>query len=151
MEFVTTADPPNDEPFRFVADKLSLPVWISGCDKRCTYFNKAWLDFTGRPIEREVGDGWADGVHADDLHDCLDTYNRAFDRREPFILEYRLRRNDGEYRTVVDTAAPLFDPNGSFAGYLGTCSDVTASRGTLKPSASWPTIGSAWRWSRASA
>ena len=118
----------RDELFQLVADSLPLLVWISGVDKRCTYFNKAWLDFTGRPIEREIGDGWADGVHAADLQHCLDTYVRAFDRREPFIMEYRLRRHDGEYRWVLDNAAPLFDPDGSFAGYIGTCFDVTEFR-----------------------
>jgi PAS domain S-box-containing protein len=114
--------------FRLVADSLPLLVWISGPDKRCTYFNKPWLDFTGRPFESEIGDGWTDGVHAADLAHCLNTYTRAFDRREPFMIEYRLRRDDGEYRWVLDNAAPLFDPDGSFAGYIGACFDVTEFR-----------------------
>ena len=118
----------SDGLFRLVADSLPLLVWISGCDKRCTYFNKPWLDFTGRPLEAEIGDGWADGVHAADLQHCLDTYVRAFDRRESLSMEYRLRRHDGEYRWVLDNAAPLFDPDGSFAGYIGACFDVTEFR-----------------------
>jgi PAS domain S-box-containing protein len=118
----------SDGPFRLVADRLPLLVWISGLDKRCTYFNKPWLDFTGRPLESEVGDGWADGVHAADLQQCLDTYARAFDHREPFMMEYRLRRHDGEYRWVLDNAVPLFDPDGAFAGYIGACFDVTEFR-----------------------
>ena len=118
----------RDELFQLVADSLPLLVWISGTDKRCTYFNKQWLDFTGRPLEAEIGDGWAEGVHAADLQHCLDTYVRAFDRREPFMMEYRLRRHDGEYRWVLDNAAPLFDADGSFAGYIGACFDVTEFR-----------------------
>ena len=118
----------SDELFRLTADRLPLLVWISGPDKRCTYFNKPWLDFTGRPLESEIGDGWAEGVHAADLQHCLDTYARAFDHREPFMMEYRLRRHDGEYRWVLDNAAPLFDPDGSFAGYIGACFDVTEFR-----------------------
>ena len=118
----------RDELFQLVADSLPLLVWIAGPDKRCTYFNKPWLDFTGRPLESEMGDGWADGVHAADRQHCVDTYVRAFDRREPFVMEYRLRRHDGEDRWVLHNAAPLFDPDGSFAGYIGTCFDVTESR-----------------------
>jgi PAS domain S-box-containing protein len=118
----------RDGLFRLVADSLPLLVWISGSDKRCTYFNKPWLDFTGRPLEAELGDGWADGVHVADLPQCLDTYTRAFDHREPFLMEYRLRRHDGEYRWVLDNAAPVFDPDGSFAGYIGACFDVTEFR-----------------------
>ena len=128
MSGATPSHRGSEDPFRLVADSLPLLVWISGSDKRCTYFNKPWLDFTGRPLESEIGDGWADGVHAADLQHCLDTYGRAFDHREPFIMEYRLRRHDGEYRWVVDNAAPLFDPAGSFAGYIGACFDVTEFR-----------------------
>ena len=118
----------RDEQLQLVADSVPLLVWISGTDKRCTYFNKHWLDFTGRPLETEIGDGWAEGVHADDLQECLRTYVGAFDRRDPFVMEYRLRRHDGEYRWVLDKGAPLFDADGSFAGYIGACFDVTDFR-----------------------
>jgi PAS domain S-box-containing protein len=117
-----------DESFRLVADSLPLLVWISGSDKRCTYLNKPWLDFTGRPLEAEIGDGWAEGIHPADLQQCLDAYVLAFDRRDSLRMEYRLRRHDGEYRWVLDNAAPLFDPGGSFAGYMGACLDVTEFR-----------------------
>jgi PAS domain S-box-containing protein len=128
MTFGTSSSRDGDGLVKTVADSLPLLVWVSGSDKRCTYFNKPWLDFTGRPLESEIGDGWADGVHAADLQQCVDTYVRAFDRREPFMMEYRLRRHDGEYRWVFDNAAPLFDPDGSFAGYIGACFDVTDFR-----------------------
>jgi PAS domain S-box-containing protein len=128
MSLGTPSPRESEGLFRLVADRLPLLVWISGSDKRCTYFNKPWLDFTGRSLESEIGDGWADGVHAADLQRCLETYSRAFDHREPFMMEYRLRRHDGEYRWVLDKAAPLFDPDGVFAGYIGACFDVTEFR-----------------------
>ena len=128
MSLRTPSHRDSDGLFRLVADSLPLLVWISGPDKRRTYFNKPWLDFTGRPLESEIGDGWADGVHAADLMHCLDRYSRAFDRREPSMMECRLRRHDGEYRLILDNATPLFDPDGSFAGYIGACVDVTDLR-----------------------
>jgi PAS domain S-box-containing protein len=128
MDTLTSSFRHSNELFRLVADRLPLLVWMSGADKRYTYLNRTWLDFTGRPLECEVGDGWAEGVHVGDRQHCLDTYSRAFDAREPFTVEYRLRRKDGEYRSVVNQAAPLFDPGGAFAGYFGTCVDVTEFR-----------------------
>jgi PAS domain S-box-containing protein len=98
---------------------------MSGLDKKCTFFNQGWLNFTGRPIDLELGDGWAEGVHAEDLQRCLDTFTRAFDRREQFRLEYRLRRYDGEYRWLLDIGVPRLNNEGSFVGYIGSCVDLT--------------------------
>jgi PAS domain S-box-containing protein len=98
---------------------------MSGWDKKCTFFNRGWLNFTGRPIDLELGDGWAEGVHAEDLQRCQDTYTQAFDRREQFRREYRLRRHDGEYRWILDIGVPRLDDEGSFVGYIGSCVDLT--------------------------
>jgi len=118
----------SEARFRLVADSASVMIWMSGTDKLCTSFNKPWLDFTGRSIDRELGNGWTDGVDPEDLQRCLDTYIQAFDRREAFRMEYRLRRHDGEYRWVLDTGVPRFNPERSFAGYIGSCIDVTEQR-----------------------
>jgi PAS domain S-box-containing protein len=118
----------SENRFRLMADTAPVMVWMSGPDKLCTYFNKPWLDFTGRPLEREVGHGWSEGVHADDLQRCLDTYVQAFDARQSFRMEYRLRRFDGEYRRVLDTGVPRFKSDGTFDGYIGSCLDITEEK-----------------------
>ena len=118
----------SEERFRLVANTAPVMIWVSGPDKLCTYFNKPWLDFTGRRLEDELGNGWADAVHPEDLGRCLDTYTQHFDRRRSFRMEYRLRRHDGEYRWVLDTGVPRFNADGSFAGYIGSCVDVTERR-----------------------
>jgi PAS domain S-box-containing protein len=115
----------SEERFRLAINTAPMMVWVSGCDKLCTYFNKAWLDFTGRPIEAELGNGWADGVHPEDLQQCVETYEWSFDERKDFRMEYRLLRHDGEYRWIIDIGVPRFSPDGVFAGYIGSCVDVT--------------------------
>lgn len=115
----------SEQRFRLVANTAPVMIWMSGADKLCNYFNQPWLAFTGRTLDEELGDGWAEGVHEEDLHRCLETYGTAFDRRESFEMEYRLRRQDGEYRWVFDLGVPRFNADRSFAGYIGSCLDVT--------------------------
>lgn len=117
--------------FRAIADAAPVMIWISGLDKSCTFFNQRWLEFTGRSMDHELGNGWADGVHSEDLDRCLATYTSAFDARRNFEMEYRLRRSDGEYRWVLDRGVPRFSPNGIFWGYIGSCTDVTELRQNL--------------------
>lgn len=115
----------SEERFRLVANTAPVMIWMSSTDKLCNYFNSRWLEFTGRALEEELGNGWTEGVHPEDLPCCLETYATAFGRREPFRMEYRLRRHDGEYRWIFDIGVPRFGPDDSFAGYIGSCMDIT--------------------------
>jgi PAS domain S-box-containing protein len=115
----------SEERFRTMADTAPVLIWISGPDKRCTYFNQRWLKFTGRTLEQELGDGWVAGVHPEDRQRCMDIYGSAFDARESFEMEYRLRRHDGEYRWIRDSGIPRGLPENELAGYVGSCIDIT--------------------------
>jgi PAS domain S-box-containing protein len=114
--------------FRGMADAAPVLIWVSDTTKGCTWFNKWWLEFTGRTMEQLIGNGWADDVHPDDLERCLHIYVTNFDVRRPFSMDYRLKRRDGEYRWVLDNGLPRFDPDGKFAGYIGSCVDITERR-----------------------
>jgi hypothetical protein len=114
--------------FRTMADAAPVLIWAAGADGGCTYFNRSWLDFTGRTLEQELGDGWAEGVHPEDRGRCVAAYRAAFDARAPFELEYRLRRADGAYRWILDRGAPRMLPDGGFAGYVGSAIDITDRR-----------------------
>jgi PAS domain S-box-containing protein len=100
-------------------------IWRANASAKCDYFNRRWLEFTGRSIEQEFGDGWAEGVHPDDRDRCFRTFIDAFERREPFEMEYRLRRYDGEFRWVLDAGTPVADGYGVFSGYVGSAIDIT--------------------------
>ena len=118
----------SEARFRVMADSAPVLIWVSDLDKRCTWFNKPWLDFTGRTMAQELGAGWAEGVHPDDLQRCLDIYVGHFDRRERFEMDYRLRRADGVYRWIVDVGIPRVDAEGNFAGFIGSCTEITERR-----------------------
>ncbi|CAK0778153.1 hypothetical protein CCP4SC76_6570008 [Gammaproteobacteria bacterium] len=111
--------------FRVIADAAPVLIWRAGLDKLCYWFNQVWLDFTGRSLAEEMGNGWAEGVHPDDFQACLDHYVRHFDAHQPFRMEYRLRRHDGEYRWILDNGVPLFDAKDQFIGFIGSCIDIT--------------------------
>jgi PAS domain S-box-containing protein len=116
----------DGDPFVVMADAAPVMMWMADADAQRTFLNKPWLEFTGRSLSDEVGDGWVEGVHEEDRGSCVDTYLAAFRERHPFEIEYRLRRADGEFRWVIDRGAPRREVDGRFAGYIGACVDVTA-------------------------
>ncbi|HET9572031.1 MAG TPA: response regulator [Bacteroidales bacterium] len=111
--------------YKNLADSGLALIWTSGLDKKCNYFNKPWFNFTGRTLEQEMGDGWAEGVHPDDFDFCVNTYVNAFEKRESFNMEYRLRHHSGEYRWLSDMGTPNFNSKGEFIGYIGHCFDIS--------------------------
>lgn len=111
-----------------MADCSPVMLWMAGADALCNFFNKVWLDFTGRTLEQEMFNGWAEGVHFEDFQRCMHTYMECFVAHKPFRMEYRLRRADGQYRWILDTGVPRFEPWGGFAGYIGSCIDITEIR-----------------------
>jgi two-component system cell cycle sensor histidine kinase/response regulator CckA len=115
----------SEERFRNVADTAPVMIWVTGPDKLFTFVNKTWLRFTGRSLEQELGDGWASGVHPEDLARCYEIFCAAFDARRSFQLECRLRRADGEYRCILCSGVPRFASDGEFVGYIGSDIDIT--------------------------
>jgi PAS domain S-box-containing protein len=115
----------SEHRFELMADTAPVMMWMSGLNRLCTYFNRGWLDFTGRTLEQELGNGWAEGIHPNDLQKCMQIYFAAFDARRKFTMEYRLQRSDGQYRWIIDSGAPRFANDGTFLGYIGCCFDIT--------------------------
>lgn len=114
--------------YRNLADSGNALIWTSGTDKLCNYFNEVWLSFTGRTLEQEMGNGWAEGVHPEDFDRCVKTYVEAFDMRRKFEMEYRLRHSSGEYKWLLDIGTPNYNLDGEFIGYIGHCFDITVRK-----------------------
>ena len=115
----------SEERFRLMADSAPVMIWVSGTDKLCTYFNRRWLEFTGRKREEELGNEWIKNIHPDDRDSCTDTYAVAFNKRESFQIEYRLRRFDNVYRWILVSGVPRWTQDGYFSGYIGSCLDIS--------------------------
>ncbi len=111
-----------------IFEKFPALIWRARTDKLYNYFNETWLEFTGRTLEQEHGNGWVEGVHPEDVQHCMDTYINAFENRQPFEMEYRLRHKSGEYRWLRDYGRPFYDKQNEFTGYIGTCYDITETK-----------------------
>ncbi|MEJ0086277.1 MAG: PAS domain S-box protein [Pseudomonadota bacterium] len=122
----------SEQRFRSTANSAPVLIWMSGHDKRRTWFNQRWLDFVGRDMEQELGDGWCDNLHPADFDRALDTYHAAFDARRPYEMEHRLQREDGAWRWLLERGTPNLGPTGEFEGYIGTCIDITEHRETVE-------------------
>jgi PAS domain S-box-containing protein len=117
-----------EECCRQLMNSLPVMIWLSGPDGLCTYFNRAWLEFRGRTLAAEIGNGWADGLHPDDRELCLATYLKSLSSREPFRMQYRIQRASGEYCWVENSGVARFENDGAFAGFVGSAADITERR-----------------------
>ncbi len=114
-----------EQHFRALTDYGPALIWTTDCDNRCTFVNNAWLNFTGRRLAQELGNGWQNGVHPDDLERCRQIYSTAFDQQQPFDMEMRVRAADGEYHWIRSNGIPRFDAENVFIGYIGHCMDIS--------------------------
>jgi PAS domain S-box-containing protein len=114
----------NENIFANLADSAPFMIRMADVKGSIFYFNKQWLDFTGKTLEQEKGDGWTKNIHPDDLNYCYSTYRENFDERKEYIIEYRLRRYDNEYHWILEKGVPFFEKNGNFSGFMGSCFDV---------------------------
>jgi len=114
----------SEQRFRIITDASPIMVWMAGTDKLCYYFNKGWLDFVGRSLEHESGNGWTQNVHPEDFDRCMQTYVTSFEARRAFEMEYRMRHHTGQYRWILDRGVPRYAPDGTFEGYVGGCLDI---------------------------
>ena len=118
----------SQQRFQTMADAAPVMIWMSGTDKLRTFFNRQWLDYTGRSLDEELGNGWAKNVHPEDVEQCLSTYVSSFAARQSFSMEFRLRRPNGAFGWVFDTGVPRYTPAGEFTGFIGSCMDITERR-----------------------
>jgi PAS domain S-box-containing protein len=116
------------DEYAILVEQSPILIWRAGTDAKCDYFNERWLNFTGRTFEQESGDGWAEGVHPDDLAPCVEYYLENFKARKIFEMEYRLKRSDGVYRWLFDRGVPFYSEGGEFLGFIGSCIDITDKR-----------------------
>jgi len=115
----------SEAHFCLLSESAQAMIWMANVDKLCIWFNKVWLNFTGRTLDQEYGNGWVEGVHPDDLTRCWETFSSNFDIHQAFRMEYRLKHHDGKYRWILDIGNPYTDAKGQFAGYIGSCFDIT--------------------------
>ncbi len=124
----------SESRFHRLMETVPVMMWMSGPDGLCTFFNHAWLDFRGRTLEAECGNGWADGLHPDDRNTVLEKYLESFSSRQPFRLQYRVLRGSGDYGWIENSAVPLAEDDGAFSGFLGAAVDITdRKRGMFVP------------------
>ena len=115
----------SEARFRQLAEAAPVMIWMANQQRQCDYFNRSWLEFRGRSLSQEMGDGWVEGIYHEDRSRCVSTYETCFEERKPFEMEYRIQRFDGEYRWILDIGVPRFTPEGLFQGYIGSCVDIS--------------------------
>lgn len=106
-------------------EEFPTMIWRLGVDGQCDYLNRAWLDFTGRTLEDQKGEGWLQVIHPEDLEGFRELLQQALSRQDPFSAELRARRRDGLWRWILKIGRPFHGLDGEFAGYIGASFDIT--------------------------
>ncbi|MDH4140678.1 MAG: EAL domain-containing protein [Coriobacteriia bacterium] len=106
-------------------DGLPMPAWAVDESCRLMYVNSAWQEFTGRDLEQERGEGWLDGILAEDRADLRRSCRAAVTGRAAFTIDFQLRRDDGHYRWLTCYGSPFTAPNGQVCAVVGMCMDLT--------------------------
>jgi len=130
LDYLKRKQASGEQRFRELLDASPVMVWMSGTDAQCTFFNRAWLEFRGRSLDAELGNGWTAGLHPDDRDLCVETYLKAFSARTAFRVQYRVQRADGEYAWIENAGSPLIEDT-VFVGYMGTAMDVSDRRARM--------------------
>ncbi len=115
----------SEARFREMADHAPVMVWVSEPDGSCSFLSRSWYEFTGQTRETGLDHGWVDAVHCDDRARLEKTIRAVSARRAAGQAEYRLRGHDGAYKWVLAAAAPRFDREGVFLGYIGSVIDIS--------------------------
>jgi PAS domain S-box-containing protein len=127
LDYLKQKQASSEQRFRELLDASPLMVWLAGTDAMCTFFNRSWLEFRGRTLDEEQGNGWAEGIHPDDRDLCLETYLKAFASRAPFRVQYRAQQASGAYCWVENSGSPLIEDT-VFVGFMGTAMDISERR-----------------------
>jgi len=115
----------SEERFRTMADGTDILIAVSNDNGKPFYFNKAWSKLTGRTVDELIRLGWVDLLHSDDRDEYVKIHRSALDTKSSYTDEFRVLSENGEYKWLLKKGTPRFLSDGTFAGYISSCVDIT--------------------------